>query len=169
MYNGRNSLHVPGYNAGNGLAGLHDFHLSIEHQMEGKDLAERGRRDEGSCMGERRVPAIRLAISQINRESACLAITFAEKLHFIVGRLLILLGVLLRLGCHIDFPYHKLHMVIALDVVALVLQQPQALLLLIAAIAIEAILCAHRAHCAHCALRCGRQLVRSCEAKKIFN
>lgn len=56
-------------------------------------------------------------------------------------------------------------MVIALDVVALVLQQAQALLLLIAAIAIKAILCAHCAHCA-AALRCGRQLVGSCRARR---
>lgn len=87
--------------------------------------------------------------------------TFAEKLHLIVGRLLILLGILLRFGCHIDFPYHKLDMIVSLDIVAFVLQQAQAFLLLVA-IAIEAILGhggADYAAAAAAGLRCGWQLV----------
>lgn len=94
--------------------------------------------------------------------------TFAEKLHLIVGRLLIFLGILLRFGCHIDFPYHKLHMIVSLDIVAFVLQQAQALLLLVA-IAIEAILrhgCSDYAAAA-AGLRCGWQLVCcSCEGER---
>lgn len=86
--------------------------------------------------------------------------TFAQKFHFIVGRLLILLCILLRFGCHIDFAYHKLHMIVALDIVALVLQQAQTLLFLVA-IAIEAILHCHCPHRTGAALRCGRQLVCS--------
>lgn len=85
--------------------------------------------------------------------------TFAEELHLIVGRLLILLGILLRFGCHIDFPYHKLDMIVSLDIVAFVLQQAQALLLLVA-IAIEAILRHGGAdYAAAAGLRCGWQLV----------
>lgn len=41
----------PGYNAGYGFAGLYDFHLSIEHQVEGEHLAESRWRDEWSCRG----------------------------------------------------------------------------------------------------------------------
>lgn len=130
-------LNSPGYNAGYGLAGLHDFHLSIEHQVEGEHLAESRWRDEGRCWPKGSHCRLAWQLAKLIENAFCL--TFAEKLHVIDGRLLILLGIHLRLGGHIDFTYQKLYVVIALDVVALVLQQAQALLVLVA-IAIEAIL-----------------------------
>lgn len=66
-----------------------------------------------------------------------LTLTFAEELH-VVGHL-VLFGIHLRLGGHVDFPYQELHVVVALDVVTLVLQQSQTLLLFVP-VAIEAIL-----------------------------